>query len=262
MPVARQGPAFCIYVRKRFTHVSYFRRVIQLESRPHMSNLYHPDRKDFQLERMVLFSDAVFAIAITLLIIEIKVPHLHGLEITDRAFVHALIPLIPEFFGFIFSFFIIGLYWFIHHTIFGFVVNYTKKLIWLNLLFLFSIVLMPFSTAVYSEYSSPKYIFLIYPYCIYVFNICLTGFLNYTLWVYISNPKNKVAEGIPGGDFIKNAKTRSLLLPSIFLLSLLVSIVVNGPIGRFVLLLIPLFMSFVKDKKEVRGENDEVRSEK
>jgi len=143
-----------------------------------MKNLHHHSKQQFQVERIVLFSDAVFAIAITLLIIEIKVPVFpKGMPVTEQAFLEQLGLLFPKFMGFIFSFFLISLYWTIHHKMFGYVVNYNGKLVWLNLLFLFSIVLMPFSTAVYSEYSSAEYIQLIFPYFIYVFNICLTGFL-------------------------------------------------------------------------------------
>jgi uncharacterized membrane protein len=131
-----------------------------------MKNLHHYSKKEFRVERLVLFSDAVFAIAITLLIIEIKAPEIKGHIITEHSFLEELALLTPKFLGVLFSFFIIGLYWFIHHRMFGYVITYNGKLIWLNLLFLFSIVLMPFSTAVYSEYSSPEYINLISPYAI------------------------------------------------------------------------------------------------
>lgn len=216
-----------------------------------MKNLHHHSKQQFQVERIVLFSDAVFAIAITLLIIDIKVPEIKtGLAITDRSFLEAMLSLFPKFMGFIFSFFLISIYWTIHHKMFGFVVNYNGKLIWLNLLFLFSIVLMPFSTAVYSEYSSAEYIHLIWPYFVYVFNICLSGFLNFVLWGYIGNSKNNIAEGMPGGDYLQKAKIRSLLLPAIFIVSLLIAIFIDPGIGRLSLFLIPLVMGLVKNKKE------------
>jgi uncharacterized membrane protein len=215
-----------------------------------MKNLHHHSKKEFQVERLVLFSDAVFAIAITLLIIEIKVPEIKGHIITEHTFLEELAGLTPKFLGFLFSFFIIGLYWFIHHRMFGYVINYNGKVIWLNLLFLFSIVLMPFSTAVYSEYSSPEYINLISPYAFYVANICLTGFINFLMWGYIGNPKNELTEDFPKGDFLKLAKIRSLLMPFIFVASLLTATFVNPIIGRFVLFLIPIIMSLVRNKKQ------------
>jgi len=215
-----------------------------------MKTIYHHTKKEFQVERLVLFSDAVFAIAITLLVIDIKVPEFHSGQINENTFLHLLLEQLPKFFGFVLSFFFIGLYWTIHHGMFGFIINYTKKLLWLNLLFLFAIVLMPFSTALYSEYSTPKYIFLVTPYAIYVGNICLIGFTDYLMWRYISNPKNEIAEGFPSQDFVKKGKIRSLLLPSIFLLSLLVAIFIDPIIARFVLFLIPLAMSMVRNKKD------------
>src|SRR6266550_8626645 len=101
-------------------------------------------KKEFQLERMILFSDAVFAIAITLLVIEIKVPQIDRHVATDALLLNALDELIPKFIGFFISFFIIGLYWTIHHRMFGYVIDYTRKLLWLNLIFLLAVVLMPF----------------------------------------------------------------------------------------------------------------------
>lgn len=214
-----------------------------------MNNPHHSSKKEFQVERLILFSDAVFAIAITLLIIDIKVPELEVGHSNEQSFLNGLLSLIPKFFGFVVSFFIIGLYWYIHHKMFGYVINYNGKLIWLNLVFLFSIVLMPFSTAVYSEYSTAEHIHLIAPYSIYVLNICLTGVLNYFLWRYIGNSKNGVTEDFPTGDFLLKAKIRSLLLPGIFLLSLLIAFLFNPFIGRYTLFLIPIIMSLVKNKQ-------------
>jgi uncharacterized membrane protein len=117
-----------------------------------MSNQLHNElRKEFQLERLILFSDAVFAIAITLLVIEIKIPDKHEMQlqegISDKAILRALGLLIPKFIGFFVSFMLIGLYWTVHHRLFGFVTAYDRKLLLLNLVFLFFIALMPFSIA-------------------------------------------------------------------------------------------------------------------
>ena len=81
--------------------------------------LDHHDRTEFQLERLILFSDAVFAIAITLLIIEIKVPELH--EKTNHEALVSMLRLIPKFVGFFIGFFVIATYWAAHHRIFRFV---------------------------------------------------------------------------------------------------------------------------------------------
>ena len=113
------------------------------------------NREAFQLERLILFTDAVFAIAITLLVIELKVPRLE--HRTEHEATNALLRLIPEFIGFLISFFIIAIYWAAHHHIFRFVRHLDGKLIWLNIAFLLSIVLMPFTTAYQSEYGHAGY---------------------------------------------------------------------------------------------------------
>lgn len=204
-------------------------------------------KKEFQLERLILFSDAVFAIAITLLVIEIKVPTLHGHDVTESALLHALVPLIPKLAGFLISFIIIGMYWSIHHRMFGFVHGYSSKLILLNLFFLFTIVLMPFSTGIFGEYNQPSTMHLITPLAIYVFNLCLTGIANFLLWKYVSNPAHDIAGPFPDPHYVKRARIRSLVVPSVFLLSLPIALW-NPYIARYVPMLIPIAIRLTRPR--------------
>jgi len=103
------------------------------------------------LERMAFFSDAVFAIAITLLVIEIHVPHVAA-PYTDQAFLQGLANLLPNFIGFFVSFFAIGLFWIGHHRAFACARHWSPKLFGPNLLLLSAIAAMPFFTAFASEY--------------------------------------------------------------------------------------------------------------
>ncbi|MGG9962166.1 TMEM175 family protein [Ferruginibacter sp. SUN106] len=216
-----------------------------------MNELHNELKKEFQIERMILFSDAVFAIAITLMAIEIKVPVIEEHGVTDHELLKALGHLVFKFIGFIISFFIIGLYWTVHHRMFSFVENYNNKLLWLNLIFLLSIVLMPFSSGLYGEYSNK--IDVVVPYTVYVFNICLTGYLNYRLWKYIGNPKNNIASHTLTRDMVSISIKRSLVTPAIFLLSLVATYFVSVSlwipvIGRYFPMFIPLVMKRIQNK--------------
>lgn len=101
-----------------------------------------------QLERLTFFSDAVFAIAITLLVIEIHVPHLGVTD--DHAFLAELAALRPSIFGFILSFLVIGALWAAHHRVFGMLVGYSRGVMVPNMLQLMVIAFMPFATALMS----------------------------------------------------------------------------------------------------------------
>ena len=98
------------------------------------------------LERLVFFSDAVYAIAITLLVLEIEVPHLPESATTREDWI-ALGELWPSFFAFVLSFLVIGRFWITHHQLFAEVSEFRQGIVWPNLLLLMVIAFMPFATA-------------------------------------------------------------------------------------------------------------------
>jgi uncharacterized membrane protein len=198
-------------------------------------------KKEFQIERMILFSDAVFAIAITLLVIEIKVPHIES-NISDEEVLNELLHLLPKFFGFIVSFFIIGIYWTVHHRIFGHLVNYDNKLIWLNIFYLFGIVLIPFSASLYSEFYQPN---LHVPYNIYTLNVCLIAWANYLLFKHIRNPKAKISVGFNDKNEVKAGVARTFMMPILFIFGAIISYIFPPWIGRFMPMFVPLYLSVV-----------------
>jgi len=215
-----------------------------------MHDLLTEERKRFQVDRLILFSDAVFAIAITLLIIEIHPPDLGHLPVTEASFTNKLSELIPQFIGFFMSFALIGLYWSKHHAVFGYVTDYSPKLIFLNMLLLVAIVLMPFSTQVYSTYVSPEYVQLLGPFLLYSLNIMLCGFANFLIWVYITKPGNPVCKQVFPKRFVRNAKIRALILPFAFLTSFIFCWTFHAVWGRYLLFLIPVYFRLVKDEAD------------
>src|ERR1700755_1121993 len=96
--------------------------------------------KEFELERLILFSDAVFAIAITLLIIEIKFPELPPGQRTPSDLFEMFKPTLVQFVGFCVSFLIIGISWAGHLKMFRYLKSYDNGVIVRNLISLFFIV--------------------------------------------------------------------------------------------------------------------------
>ena len=118
-------------------------------------------RPDHGLERLIFFSDAVFAIAITLLVIEIHVPVLPATA-SDRQFIDALAQLTPNFVGFLVSFLVIGAFWTGHHRAFACAAQWSDRLLPANTLLLFAIAAMPFFTAFLSDYSNRRVPVVVY----------------------------------------------------------------------------------------------------
>ncbi len=120
----------------------------------------HEPETGLSFERVVFFSDAVFAIVITLLVLELKVPHL--VEHTESGLRHALVELLPRVAGFVISFLIIGLMWVEHHRIFRYIADYDAGLLWRNLLLLLCVSFVPFPTALFSENFWSRTAFMLY----------------------------------------------------------------------------------------------------
>ena len=88
--------------------------------------------------RLEAFSDGVLAILITILVLELKVPH--GTEITSLA------PLLPVFLTYVLSFVYLGIYWNNHHHLLQLCSRVTGSMLWANLVLLFWLSLVPFAT--------------------------------------------------------------------------------------------------------------------
>jgi len=108
------------------------------------------ERRGLEFERVVFFSDAVFAIAITLLALEIRVPELA--PPAGDALAGALLDLIPGIAAYALSFLVIALFWMGHHRIFHFIVDYDYRLAWRNLFFLLGVAFIPVPTQVIARY--------------------------------------------------------------------------------------------------------------
>jgi uncharacterized membrane protein len=130
-------------------------------------------------QRIEAFSDGVFAIAITLLIIEIGVPTLTS----DEGLTDALLDLWPEYGAYVLSFLIIGIYWANHHSFMRLFVRTDHYFLMLNVFFLMCIAFLPFPTAVLGEYltnGGERTTAVAF----YVFGLLLPAFSWFLVWLY------------------------------------------------------------------------------
>jgi len=161
----------------------------------------------------VFFSDAVFAIAITLLVLDLKVPQMPE-SLAAAELPSALLDLSPEFFSFLISFWVIGFYWLAHHRIFHHVRAYDRSMLLMNLLFLMWIVLMPFSSSLIGEYEHLRL-----PVIVYAAHNILAELTLSWLWRHASKDGSLVKTNLdPRATRYHNL--RALFLPTVFLLSI------------------------------------------
>lgn len=145
------------------------------------------ERVQFQVDRVAFFSDAVIAIAITLLILEIKIPPF-GKQTTlkdlPRHFdTHTELSLL----GMLVCFYFIGNLWIRHHELYQHVRNYNKQLVRTNLYFLLTIMIMPLSTSIAMDEDNPAFI----AQAVFFFNMGLCYLAYYWLLWVIFHHKNQ-----------------------------------------------------------------------
>jgi uncharacterized membrane protein len=129
------------------------------------------------LERIILFSDAVIAIAITLLVLDIRLPALPE-HADNAALVAALAAVAPKIEAYVISFLVVGQFWVAHYLRFRFIRRLDAGLIWLNLLFLMAIGFVPFASAVISEHGVAA------AYVLYDGTMAVVALLSAAIWGY------------------------------------------------------------------------------
>jgi uncharacterized membrane protein len=171
------------------------------------------DDPGLSLDRLTAFTDGVFAIAITLLVLEIPLPHLpNGAPAHELA--TKLGDLWPHALSYVISFVVIGIYWVVHHRMFRFIRRADTMLLRLNLLFLLFIAVMPLPTALIGEYGNYQIAVVLY-----AATLACTGFAGTALWWYSTWNRRLVDPDLPRLT-IMQFRFGGLVVPIVFLLSI------------------------------------------
>jgi uncharacterized membrane protein len=171
----------------------------------HIDTEFHPS---LGLERIIFFSDAVIAIAVTLLAVDIKPP-----EVDPSQLVSALANLTPRFASFALSFMIIASFWIGHHITFSYIRTYDYKLAWLNILFLLFIALTPFASSLLGSYP-----FTIIALVFYSTVIALAGFFRACIWEYAARGHRLIDSDL-SQELIRKMSVRNFIAPVTFAIS-------------------------------------------
>ncbi len=186
------------------------------------------------VSRIVDFSNGVMGFAITLLVLDIRVPEVRGLEPRLQS---ELLGLWPHYIAYLISFFVIGENWIIYNRIFSHIERYDEKLYWFDLLFLFFIVLLPFPTGLVSVYPGQKL-----PALVYAGVITCVVFSRTLIWWYATRGHRLVHENLDPG-FVRRTLAYAVTLLCGFIISAIIAFF--APIGAIELwILLVIFSLF------------------
>jgi uncharacterized membrane protein len=182
--------------------------------------------------RIEALSDGVFAVAMTLLIIDIRVPQLPG-HPTFSDLAIAVVALWPHFATYAVSFLIVGLYWVSHHLLFDLIRRSDRGLMWINLIFLLFVVVIPFSTALLGRYSDNRFAILVYG-----ANLICVGLSLQMLWTYATT-NHRLVDASLEAQTIRLGTVRLMAVPLIGALCMAVTFL-SIPVGMalYVVLLV------------------------
>lgn len=137
--------------------------------------------------RLETLIDGVFAIAMTILVLELRAPETLG----PGGLAGDLGGLWPRFATFFISFTVLGVYWFANHQVFHFVLRVSRTLVWLNILFLMGIALVPFAASLMGTYPGDPVALSLYGGL-----LGLLAALGYLIWWYLTGNRGLIEPGL------------------------------------------------------------------
>src|SRR5579863_2375027 len=192
--------------------------------------------------RVESLSDGVFAIVLTLMVFQIRIPDIPS----DRAqqdLWPRLMHQAPEFYSYAVSFVLVGIYWVAHHNMYHLVKRSTRPLLWMNLVFLMFVGFVPYTVALVGRYSYVQRIMILYG----VHLMIISGLL-YLQWWYVTRRKNLLVSPL-NPEFIRSVDFKILTAPAVCVLAILTSFIwVRGSYLLYLLTIIMYLLPTQMDK--------------
>lgn len=183
--------------------------------------------------RLEAFSDGVFAIAITILVISLSVPEIPK-PLVATELPRKLMELWPgKLVSYVLSFVIVGMFWVAHHAAFRHIRRADRGLLWLNIFFLLWVSFLPFPTALLGQYFDQRLAVGIYALTLLVTGLALQG-----LWRYATSNRRLVDRDLDPA-LVRELSRKNLVAPGLALVALALAFVHVG-LAIVPLLLVPV----------------------
>jgi uncharacterized membrane protein len=179
-------------------------------------------------------SDGIFAIVMTLLILEIHVPKLPP-SAPNVEVAPALFALWPKFFSYLVTFVSLGVFWIGHHIMYHAIRRADRTLLWLNILFFMFVSQLPFSTSVLNAFPRA----FVAPF-LFGANLAVIGWLLFFQWLYAGSQPNMLAPFV-SAEYSASVKFRMLAVPVITTLTAVICFWSVGISLAIYLLLLPFY---------------------
>jgi len=183
--------------------------------------------------RLEAFSDGVFSIVITLLVLDIKFPDTEIL--TNGELLTTIRSTLPNIFTYVFTFLVVGLFWVAHNRVFAFVRQVDHYLLWANIFYLLTIAIIPYPASILA-----KYPFFTVSIVFYASVLFLSAFQHFLILNYLRRHK-ECSESFFEGDAQKQILRLSLVGPGLSASAIISSLIV--PVAGLIFLLLMLLFS-------------------
>lgn len=181
--------------------------------------------------RITAFSDGVFSIAITLLVLNLRLP---SIGLSPSALHGKVLGQWPSLLSYLLSFVIIGIYWVAHHNMFHYIKRSDRAFLWINILLLMCVAFIPFPAGLLGEYPGQTISLIIY-----ASSLILTNLMLSLLWWYATSNHRLVDQDIDP-HFVRIVNRRNLTAPVVYLASIGLSFL--SPLASLIIFfLFPLY---------------------
>lgn len=169
-------------------------------------------------KRIETLVDGVFAIAMTLLVVNLHIPTVPQ-KLAAEEIPAAILKLGPSFVSYFMSFFLLAIFWMVHHRQFRSIKRANDTLLWINIICLMFIAIIPFTTYLNGRYGDQ-----LLPVVLFECNMLIIGLIFYLQWVYASTNYRLIDETVDSKQIIAGRR-KNLMIPAVSLVAIAIAFI-------------------------------------